>query len=67
MSISVLIKALQNYQNQYGDVDCLIAIDTPDAFNETILEDIVVNIYNVSRDDSIYKVCLKGEMIPESD
>lgn len=59
MTLNELVLKLQKYQEEYGDTECVISIDTPDAFNETTLDDVVLNIY----ESSSYKVCLCGEII----
>jgi hypothetical protein len=62
-----LITKLQNIQREQGDdTDCVISIDTNDAYNETYLDDVVLNKYNTPDGDN-YKVCLHGELIFEKD
>ena len=62
MTVEELITSLQKIQAEHGnDVECVISIDTPDAFNETTLDDVVLNIY----ESLSYKVCLSGELLPK--
>jgi hypothetical protein len=67
MTLKELIESLEKIQKEYGAIDCVVSIDTPDAFNETKLVDIDVNIYPAYPNVSFYKVCLKGELLPEED
>jgi hypothetical protein len=67
MNLTILIEKLQKIQKEYGAIDCVVSIDTPDAFNETELEDIDVNIYPAYPNVSFYKVCFKGELLPKED
>jgi hypothetical protein len=65
MTIKELIEALQKIREENGDdVECVISIDTNDAFNETYLDK-----YEAldTFDGYIYKVCLHGELIFEED
>jgi hypothetical protein len=67
MTLQELITKLQNIQREQGDdADCVISMDTNDAYNETYLDDVVLNKYNTP-DGDIYKVCLHGELIFEKD
>ena len=67
MTLSKLITELQKIKKEYGNVDCVISIDTPDAFNETRLLDVVLNRYEAmdTPDGYVYSVCLHGELIPQ--
>ena len=69
MTVSELISKLKILENQFGDIDCVISIDTSDAFNETNLLDVVVNKYEAmdTNDGYVYSVCLHGELIPQED
>jgi hypothetical protein len=70
MTIKELIEALQKIREENGDdVECVISIDTNDAFNETYLDDVVFNKYQAldTPDGYIYKVCLHGELYFEED
>ena len=70
MTIKELIEALQKIRAEQGDdVECVISIDTNDAFNETYLDDVVFNKYQAldTPDGYIYKVCLHGELYIEED
>ena len=69
MTLSKLISELQKIKKEYGDIDCVISIDTSDAFNETRLDDVVLNKYEAmdTPDGYVYSVCLKGELIQEED
>ena len=67
MNLNILIEKLQKIQKEHGDIDCVVSIDTADAFNETKLEDVDVNIYPAYPNVSFYKVCFKGELITEQD
>ena len=66
MTLSELISKLKILDNQFGDIDCVLSIDTSDAFNETNLLDVVVNKYEAmdTPDGYVYSVCLHGELIP---
>lgn len=66
MTLSELISKLKILENQFGDIDCVLSIDTSDAFNETNLLDVVVNKYEAmdTPDGYVYSVCLHGELIP---
>jgi hypothetical protein len=65
MTLSELISKLKILENQFGDIDCVLSIDTSDAFNETNLLDVVVNKYEAmdTPDGYVYSVCLHGELI----
>ena len=67
MTVSELISKLKILENQFGDIDCVISIDTSDAFNETNLLDVVVNKYEAmdTNDGYVYEICLHGELIPQ--
>jgi hypothetical protein len=70
MTIKELIEALQKIRAEQGDdVECVISLDTNDAFNETYLDDVVFNKYQAldTPDGYIYKVCLHGELYFEED
>lgn len=70
MTIKELIEALQKIRAEQGDdVECVISIDTNDAFNEAYLDDVVFNKYQAldTPDGYIYKVCLHGELYFEED
>ena len=67
MNLNILIEKLQTIQKEHGNIDCVVSIDTADAFNETKLEDVDVNIYPAYPNVSFYKVCFKGELITEED
>lgn len=69
MTLSKLIAELQKIKKEYGDVDCVLSIDTSDAFNETNLLDVVVNKYEAmdTNDGYVYSVCLHGELIQQED
>jgi len=70
MTIKELIEALQKIRAEQGDdVECVISLDTNDAFNEAYLDDVVFNKYQAldTPDGYIYKVCLHGELYFEED
>jgi hypothetical protein len=70
MNLSELIDRLQKIRAEHGDdVECVISIDTDDAFNETYLDDVVFNKYEAfdTSDGYIYRVCFKGEIITIGD
>ena len=69
MTLSELISKLKILENQFGDIDCVLSIDTSDAFNETNLLDVVVNKYEAmdTPDGYVYNVCLHGELIPQEE
>ena len=69
MTVKQLIKELKFIEQKYGDIDCVLSIDTSDAFNETNLEDVFLNKYEATDtpDGYVYSVCLKGELIPDED
>lgn len=69
MTVSELIQKLENIKAKYGNLPCVVSIDTNDAFNETNLLDVDVLIYNITEfnDGKIegYKISLHGELITE--
>jgi hypothetical protein len=69
LTVSELILKLQELENTFGDIDCVLSIDTSDAFNETNLLDVVVNRYEAmdTSDGYVYSICLHGELIPQED
>ena len=69
MTVSELILKLQELESTFGDIDCVLSIDTSDAFNETNLLDVVVNRYEAmdTSDGYVYSVCLNGELISQED
>jgi hypothetical protein len=69
MTVKQLIKELKFIEEKYGDIDCVLSIDTDDAFNETNLDDVFLNKYEAmdTSDGYVYSVCLKGELIPQED
>ena len=69
MTVKQLIKELLFIEKKYGDIDCVLSIDTSDAFNQTNLDDIFLNKYEAmdTPDGYVYSVCLHGELIMESE
>jgi len=69
LTLSELVLKLQKYQEDYGDIECVLSIDTRDAFNETYLDDVVLNKYEAmdTSDGYVYSVCFHGELIQEQD
>jgi hypothetical protein len=69
MTVSELIQKLENIKAKYGNLPCVVSIDTNHAFNETNLLDVDVLIYNITEfnDGKIegYKISLHGELITE--
>ena len=69
MTVSELIQKLENIKAKYGNLPCVVSIDTDYAFNETNLLDVDVLTYNITEfnDGKIegYKISLHGELITE--
>ena len=69
MTVSELIQKLENIKAKYGNLPCVVSIDTNHAFNETNLLDVDVVTYNITEfnDGKIegYKISLHGELITE--
>ncbi len=69
MTVSELIQKLENIKAKYGNLPCVVSIDTDHAFNETNLLDVDVVTYNITEfnDGKIegYKISLHGELITE--
>jgi hypothetical protein len=68
LNLKELIEKLQKIQQEYGDdVECVISVDTKDAFNETYLDDVVLNKYEAldTPDGYIYRATLQCELIFE--
>ena len=70
MTLKELIESLEKIREEHGDdAECVLSIDTNDAFNETYLDDVVFTRYQAldTPDGYIYRVCLHGELIFEED
>ena len=69
MTVSELIQKLENIKAKYGNLPCVVSIDTDHAFNETNLLDVDVVTFNITEfnDGKIegYKISLHGELITE--
>jgi hypothetical protein len=71
MTVNELIQKLENIKAKYGDLPCVVSIDTDHAFNETNLLDVDVLTYNITEfnDGKIegYKISLHGELTQQED
>ena len=69
MTVNELIQKLENIKAKYGNLPCVLSIDTDHAFNETNLLDVVVNKYEAmdTNDGYVYSVCLHGELTQQED
>lgn len=71
MTVNELIQKLENIKVKYGNLPCVLSIDTDHAFNETSLLDVDVLTYNITElnDGKIegYKISLHGELTQQED
>lgn len=69
MTVSELIQKLESIKAKYGNLPCVVSIDTDHAFNETNLLDVDVVTYNITEfnDGKIegFKISLHGELMTE--